>query len=160
MICFRLNILSTVWGCNRRPMYGETKLLMKKIERILRMISSSSGSNRSNTNNMKGNRVVFKKKPAQFLYNFIEFSPVMVYLPSQRVNLSIAKLSSSFTNSISTANTMDISTSPTCPWSYSPLLRKTIITNEINRSNTATRLLISTRKYLLRAVIYRFYHSI
>lgn len=73
-------------------MYGDIRLLMKNNERILRMMSSYSGLSQSKTKRKKGSKVVFKKNPAQFLYNFIEISPVNVYLPSQPVKNSIKKV--------------------------------------------------------------------
>lgn len=70
-------------------MYGLIRLLMKKRERMLRIMSSYSGLNQSRTKRKKGRRVVLRKKPAQFLYNFMDISPVSVYRPSQAVNTSI-----------------------------------------------------------------------
>ena len=94
-------------------MYGDIRLLMKNIERMLRTMSSYSGLNQSKINRKNGNNVVFRKKAAQFLYSLIDISPVSVYLPSQPVNTSIKKVSISLTTSIMIANTIDIRVSPT-----------------------------------------------
>ena len=94
-------------------MYGDMRLLMKNMERMLRTRSSYSGLNQSKMNRKKGSNVVFRKNAAQFLYNFIDISPVIVYLPSHPVNRSIIKVSASLTTYISIAKTSDSSVSPT-----------------------------------------------
>jgi hypothetical protein len=106
------------WGWRRRPRYGEIMLLMKNRDRMLRIMSSYSGSSQSITKRKNGNNVVFKKNAAQFLYNFIEIYPVSVYLPYQPVKNYIKNVSTSLTTSISTAKTIDISASPIALLSY------------------------------------------
>lgn len=72
IILRRQYCLRRYWGWRMRPMYGDMRLLMKNMERMLRTRSSYSGLNQSKMNRKKGSNVVFRKNAAQFLYNFID----------------------------------------------------------------------------------------